>query len=166
MKRYVLFILFFTIAHILTYLVVGALAYEFITKQFYQGEVQTFIFMRTESEPQLWAHVMKWMIPGQVIRGIIMGLALLPFMAVLVRSPVLKRGLMISLIYFVFSHLSAAGPTTSNIEGFIYFRPEYFTTRTFLLTQPEIIVQSLALGFLFALFINIKGIRRNLEKQK
>ena len=164
MKRYVLFILFLTIAHILTYLVVGALAYEFITKQFYQGEVPTFILMRTESEPQLWAHAMRWMIPGQLIRGIIMGLTLLPFMAVLVKSSILKRGLMISLIYFVFSHLSAAGPTTSNIEGFIYFRPEYFTARLFLLTQPEIIVQSLALGFLFALFINIKGIRRNLEK--
>ena len=166
MKRYLLFVLFFTIAHILTYLVVGALAYQFLTKQFYQGEVPTFIFMRTESEPQLWAHAMKWMIPGQLIRGIIMGLALLPFMAVLVRSSVLRRGLMISLIYFVFSHLSAAGPTTSNIEGFIYFRPEYFTTRTFLLTQPEIIVQSLALGLLFALFTNIKGIRRNLEERK
>lgn len=163
MKRYSLFILFFTLAHILTYLVVGALAYEFITKQFYQGEVPTFMFMRTESEPQLWAHAMRWMVPGQVIRGIVMGLALLPFMAVIVRSPILKRGLMISLIYFVFSHLSAAGPTTSNIEGFIYFRPEYFTTRTFLLTQPEIIVQSLALGFLFALFINIKAIKRNIE---
>jgi hypothetical protein len=53
MKRYLLFVLFFTIAHILTYLVVGALAYQFLTKQFYQGEVPTFIFMRTESEPQL-----------------------------------------------------------------------------------------------------------------
>lgn len=164
MKRHVLFVLFFTIAHILTYLVVGALAYEIITKQFYQGEVPTFIFMRTESDPQLWAHAMRWMIPGQAIRGIMMGLALLPFMAALVRSPILKRGLMISLVYFVFSHLSAAGPTTSNIEGFIYFRPEYFTTRTFLLTQPEIIVQSLALGFLFASLINIKGMRRSLEK--
>jgi hypothetical protein len=164
MKKYVLFVLFFIIAHLLTYLVVGALAYQFLTKQFYQGEVPTFIFMRTESEPELWAHAMRWMIPGQVIRGIIMGLALLPFMAVLVRSSILKGGLMIFLIYFVFSHLSAAGPTTSNIEGFIYFRPEYFTAKTFLLTQPEIIVQSLALGFLFALFISIKGIRRNLEK--
>ena len=106
MKRYVLFILFLTIAHIITYLVVGALAYEFITKQFYQGEVPTFIFMRTESEPQLWAHAMRWMIPGQLIRGVIMGLALLPLMAVLVRASILKRGLIISLIYFVFSHLS------------------------------------------------------------
>jgi hypothetical protein len=166
MKRYLLFVLFFLIAHVLTYLVVGALAYQFLTKQFYQGEVPAFIFMRTESEPELWAHAMKWMIPGQLIRGITMGLALLPFMAVLVRSSVLKRGLMISLIYFVFSHLSAAGPTTSNIEGFIYFRPEYFTTRIFLLTQPEIVVQSLALGLLFALFTNIKGIRRNLEERK
>lgn len=166
MKRYLLFVLFFTVAHILTYLVVGALAYESITKQFYQGEVPTFIFMRTESDPQLWAHAMRWMIPGQVIRGIIMGLALLPFMAVLIRSSVLKRGLIISLIYFVFSHLSAAGPTTSNIEGFIYLRPEYLTARSFLLTQPEIVVQSLALGFLFAVIINIKGITHRLKERK
>jgi hypothetical protein len=94
-----------------------------------------------------------------------MGLALLPFMAVLGRSSTLKRGLIISLVYFIFSHLSAAGPTTSNIEGFLCFRPEYFTTRTFLLAQPEIIVQSLALGLLLAMFTNIKGIRRNLEER-
>ena len=74
-----------------------------------------------------------------------MGLALLPFMEVLVRAPVLKRTLMVSLIYLTFYHLSAACQTTGNIEGFIYFRPEYFTPRLFLLTQPEIIEQSLAL---------------------
>ena len=162
MKRVALFVLFLAIAHILTYYVIGALAYEFITKQFYQGAAPAFAFMRTESEPALWSHVMLWMLPGQVARGILMGLALLPFVAVLLKQSPPIRALTISLVYFVFAHLSAAGPTTSNIEGFIYFRPEYFTLKTFMFTQPEIILQALALGFLFSYAITIKGIQRSM----
>lgn len=161
MKKYVLFVLFFVIAHVSTYFIIGALAYELLTKQFYQGDVPTFIFMRTEAEPELWAHVMTWMLPGQIVRGILMGMALLPFLKLLTERSIVERSLIISLVYFVFSHVSSTGPTTSNIEGFIYFRPEYFNARIFFFTQPEIIVQALALGFVFSALINIKGIRRH-----
>ncbi|MBN1429216.1 MAG: hypothetical protein JXB07_12650 [Anaerolineae bacterium] len=160
MKKFLLFTLMLTLAHIITYYVFGALAYELFTKQFYQGENPTFIFMRTESDPLLWQHTMAWMLPGQALRGILMALALLPFMKTLVDMNVAKRALALASIYFVFSHLSAAGPTTSNIEGFIYFRPEYFNARIFLLTQPEIIFQALGLGICFSLLIHIKRIRR------
>jgi hypothetical protein len=159
MKKFLLFTLMLVAAHIVTYYVFGALAYQLITKQFYQGENPTFIFMRTESDPLLWQHAMAWMLPGQALRGILMGFALLPFMKTLVDMGVVKRALALASLYFIFSHLSAAGPTTSNVEGFIYFRPEYFNARIFLLTQPEIIFQALGLGFCFSLLMDIKGIR-------
>ena len=155
MKKLFIFTLVLAIAHIITYVVIGALAYELLTKQFYMGETPTFAFMRTESEPLLWQHTMTWMLPGQALRGVLMALALLPFMKTLVDMGMVKRALALASLYFVFSHLSAAGPTTSNIEGFIYFRPEFFTTQIFLLTQPEIIVQALGLGFCFSLGLNI-----------
>jgi hypothetical protein len=163
MKRIVVFTLLFAAVHIVTYFLVGALAYELITNQFYEGDSPVFAFMRTEGEPDLWAHTMRWMLPGQVLRGVLMGLALAPFATRLLSLSVPLRGLSISALYFVFAHVSAAGPTTSNIEGFIYFRPEFFSTRIFLLTQPEIVLQALALGFLFAGATAIPRVRVHLQ---
>ena len=162
MKKIAIFTLVFAAIHIITYFLVGGLAYQLITKQFYEGETPVFIFMRTEAEPELWSHVMRWMLPGQALRGVLMGLVLAPFAERLLAWSVLQRGLSVSALYFVFAHLSAAGPTTSNIEGFIYFRPELFTARIFLLTQPEIVIQALALGFLFAGALGIPRIRERL----
>jgi hypothetical protein len=154
------------IVHAITYFIAGALAYEFITKQFYQGDMPTFAFMRSESDSQQWSHVMTWMLPGQLLRGALMGLVLLPFMGLLMRMPLIQKGFVIAALYFVFSHLAAAGPTPSNIEGFIYFKPEFFSAKTFFYTQPEIAVQSLGLGFLFAAVLAMKGIRTQLEPSR
>ena len=160
-KKSLIFTSIYTLSHVVTYYIIGALAYMLITKQFYSGETPTFIFMRTESNPELWSHAMLWMLPGQILRGILMSLPLLLIINPIMSFSKIKRALFISLLYFVFSHLSAAGPTTSNIEGFIYFKPEYFTPSIFLLTQPEIILQSLGLGFIFSLIISIKKIKHN-----
>jgi hypothetical protein len=46
MKKHALFILILTAAHVVTYFIFGALAYELLTKQFYQGENPTFVFQR------------------------------------------------------------------------------------------------------------------------
>jgi hypothetical protein len=160
-KKSLIFISIFTISHIITYYIVGALAYALITNQFYSGETPSFIFMRTESNPELWSHVMLWMLPGQILRGILMSLPLLLIIDPIMSFSKIKRALFVSFLYFIFSHLSAAGPTTSNIEGFIYFKPVYFTASIFFLTQPEIILQSLGLGFIFSIIISIKKIKHN-----
>lgn len=162
-KKYSLFTLSFTMAHVFTYYIIGAIAYFLLTKQFYTGEVPTFIFMRTESNPESWSHVMRWMLPGQILRGILMALPLLFFYRQLINFPIVKRSLCITLIYFIYAHISAAGPTTSNIEGFIYFKPEFLTAKIFLLTQPEIILQALGLGFVFSGILSIPIIKRNIK---
>lgn len=146
-KKYIAFSFKFMVAHVLTYFVAGALAYQLLTKNFYQGVDAVFkVFMRTESEPFLWDHVMTWMIPGQIVRGILMGTALFPFIEVLKSWKYWKRVLVLFGIYIVFAHLSATGPTTSNIEGLIYLRPEIMNWKIFFATQPEIIVQGLILA--------------------
>ena len=70
-----------TTAHVITYFVMGALAYHLLTKQLYVGEQAPLeAFMRTEKDPVLWKHVMKWFIPGQILRGMLMALTLFPFL--------------------------------------------------------------------------------------
>lgn len=160
-KKSLIFTSIFTLSHVISYYIIGALAYALITKQFYSGDIPTFIFMRTESNPELWSHTMLWMFPGQILRGILMSLPLLLIIDPIMSFSKIKRALFIAFLYFMFSHLSGSGPTTSNIEGFIYLRPEYFTTQIFLLTQPEIILQSSGLGFIFSIIISIKKIKNN-----
>lgn len=139
----------FMAVHVLSYFLAGAFFYQWLTKPFYQGQGAEAIFktfMRTESEPLLWKHVMTWQIPGQILRGLLMGWALLPFLKVLRGWRYWKRVWVLFGIYFVFSHLSATGPTTGGIEGLIYLRPEIMNPRIFLAVQPEIILQALVLA--------------------
>ena len=51
------------------------------------------------------------------------------------------------MLFFVLLHLAAAAPSPSNLEGIVYMRPELIGVVPFLLTQPEMLLQSL----LFAL---------------
>lgn len=151
MKKYIVFCFKFMAVHALTYFIVGALAYQLLTKKFYQGADAAFkVFMRTESEPLLWDHVMTWMFPGQIVRGILMGTVLFPFVEVLQSWKYWKRVFVLFGIYFVFAHLAAAGPTPSNIEGVIYLRPEITNLKIFLATQPEIIIQGLTLAMVIS----------------
>ena len=58
-----------------------------------------------------------------------------------------KRVLVLFVLFFVLLHLAAAAPSPSNLEGIVYMRPELIGVLPFLLTQPEMVLQSL----LFAL---------------
>jgi hypothetical protein len=130
------------------YLVAGALAYHFLTKRFYVGEAAPFAtFLRSEANPTEWRHVMTWQFPMLIARGLLIALALLPFRPALASFPVPKRTLALFVLFFVLLHLAAAAPSPSNLEGIVYMRPELIGVVPFLLTQPEMLLQSL----LFAL---------------
>ena len=137
-------------AHVLTYFVVGAIAYQFLTKDFYIGPDPIFkTFMRTEAEPDLWAHVMRWFLPAQILRGILIAAVLYPFFDTLSGWPFRKRFLAISGLYLVFGLWAAAGASPGSIEGMVYMRP-FITPAVHLKVQPELVVQGLALSALVA----------------
>jgi hypothetical protein len=146
------FVLKVTIVSTAAYLVAGAIAYQFLTKRLYIGEDAIFAgFLRSEADPTLWRHVMAWQFPVLLVRGIFISLALLPFRAALSSFALGKRVLTLFVLSFVLLHLAAAAPSPSNLEGIVYMRPEFIGVGPFLLTQPEMILQSL----LFALGTSI-----------
>lgn len=146
LKRFLIFAGKVTAAHVVSYFVVGAIAYQFITKQFYEGANPIFAtFMRTPAEREIWSHVIKWFIPGQILRGLLMALVLYPFFDVLNAWSFGKRFLSIAGLYLVLGYWACAVAAPGTIDGMIYMRPE-ITTYVHLMVQPEIIVQGLALG--------------------
>jgi hypothetical protein len=135
-----------TVAHVVSYFVVGAMAYQLLTRSFYEGSNPIFsTFMRTPAEPELWKHVMTWFIPGQVLRGVLIAVVLYPFFDTLKAWRWHKRFLSITGLYLVLGYWASAVAAPGTIDGLIYLRPE-ITPYAHLMVQPEIVVQALILG--------------------
>lgn len=146
LKRFFSFAAKVTIAHVVSYVLVGAAAYQFLTRQFYEGSNPVFsTFMRTPAEAELWKHTMTWFIPGQVLRGMLIAAVLYPFFDTLRAWGWGKRFLSISGLYLVLGYWASAVAAPGTIDGMIYLRPE-ITPYAHLMVQPEIVVQGLILG--------------------
>jgi hypothetical protein len=149
MKKYSVFTGKVILSHTVTYLIAGALAYPLLTKNFYVGANPVFAsFMVTQNEPELWANVTRWIVPGQIFRGILMAAALFPFIEILNSWTFTKRFLSIFGLYVVFGFWASAVAAPGTIDGIVYMRPE-INRYVHLMVQPEIVGQ----GFLFALWI-------------
>jgi hypothetical protein len=134
------------IAHTVTYFVVGAVAYQLLTKQFYEGAKPVFsTFMRTPADPELWKHVMTWFIPGQILRGCLIAVALYPFFDTLNGWSWSRRFVAISGLYLVLGYWASAVAAPGTIDGWVYMRPE-ITPYAHLMVQPEIVLQGLLFG--------------------
>jgi hypothetical protein len=136
--------------HTVTYFVVGALAYQLLMKQFYTGPDPAFgAFMRTPDDATVWSHVVRWFLPAQLLRGLLISLVLYPFFETLLRWDFKRRFAAISGLYIVLGYWAATVAAPGTIEGMVYMRPE-ITAYLHLIGQPEIIIQGLALGVLLA----------------
>lgn len=156
MKQFFAFVGKVIFSHVLTYFIAGATAYPLLTKQFYEGQNPIFAtFMRTQADPVLWGHVMKWFLQGQILRGFLIAIVIYPFFSTLNNWRYIKRFLSISGLYIVLGFWAAAVPAPGTIEGMIYLRPE-ITTYVHLMVQPEILVQGSALGALIAWWMSKK----------
>ncbi|MBP6880452.1 hypothetical protein KBC31_02355 [Candidatus Saccharibacteria bacterium] len=161
-KVNLLFIAKSTVIYSLAYLVVGGIAYQLITKQFYIGEEPIFTaFMRNEANVYEWAHVNLWLLPGLLLRGLLISTVISFFRTALKDMSFKKRVGLFFLVIFILTHFAAAAPSPSNIEGLVYMKPELISLKSFLLTQPEMIAQSLlfALGLSWILNKPKKKIR-------
>jgi hypothetical protein len=148
-RQSLVFALKIVVASCVAYLVAGALAYQLLTKRFYVGDGAIFAtFLRSEAEPAQWRHVLAWQFPILLARSSLIALALAPFRAALMAFTPRRRVVVLFVLFFVLLHFAAAAPSPSNLEGIVYMRPELIGVAPFLLTQPEMILQSLifALG--------------------
>lgn len=149
-KRIAVFSAKVTAAHVTTYFVAGAIFYQVLTKDFYTGPNPIFAaFMRTEAKPELWAHVVTWFLPAQILRGVLMAAVLYPLFDTLKSWSFGKRLSWIACVYLVFGFWGATVAAPGTIEGMVYMRPP-FTGLVHLKVQPEIVFQGLGLAALIA----------------
>jgi hypothetical protein len=122
------------IVHIFTYVVAGMLAYYIQWGGVYGGPaMQTYMKPPSEFGP--------WVIPSQILRGLILAVALYPFLG---RILELKRWgwLSVSSLYLLIGTIAGSGGV---IEHIVFTTTPVFFT---LATLPEIVVQGLMFGYL------------------
>jgi hypothetical protein len=150
LKRFAVFSAKVTAAHVTTYFLAGAIAYPLLTRDFYTGPNPVFAsFMRTEAEPELWSHVVRWFLPAQILRGLLIAGVLYPLLDTLKSWSFGRRFLLLAGLYIVLGFWAATVAAPGTIEGMVYLRP-FITPYAHLAVQPEIVLQGLALAFIVA----------------
>jgi hypothetical protein len=123
-----------TLLHVITYMVIGALAFHFMTHRYDEASAG----MRDVHGE----HVMHWFFVAQIVRGILLGLVLFPLRRALLD---MKRwgGLVIgSILFMVGSVIGINGA----IESWVY--STRFNPSLFLVHLPEVVMQTILFGYL------------------
>ena len=136
MRKFLSFAGRVTVAHVVTYIGVGALAYAFLTRTLFDNPSGLVAqVMRTPSEPVLWNHVMRWMLPLQILRGILIALVLYPFLATFRSWGYGKRVVAVAGLYVVRGQWASTVAGSGTIEGWLILRPEF--------TSPNIVMKAM-----------------------
>jgi hypothetical protein len=158
MKQFAWFAAKVTLVQAVTYIVAGMIAYPLFTRQFFEGDNPLLApLMRLPSEPEQWSHVTRWMLPAQILRGILLAGALHPFLGTLQSWSFTKRFLSIAALYIVIGQWSSPVAGASTVEGWIILRPEFTTPSIVLRVIPEGLIQGLAFGAWLARWLAPKG---------
>jgi hypothetical protein len=123
-----------TVVHTVTYMIIGALAFQFMTHRY------------DEATPGIQdlhgPHVMHWFFLAQIVRGILHGLVLFPLRRALLD---MKRwgGLVVGSILFMVGSVIGIGGA---IEMWVYTTG--FNPTIFLVHLPEVVIQTILFGYL------------------
>ncbi|MBT2582611.1 hypothetical protein [Planococcus sp. ISL-109] len=147
---YIKFVLLFTIAHALSYVIAGAIALKF-SKDIYETKNRLCSFMNDMFDDKERGHVEKYFLPAQIIRGILMGIVLLPLVSGIGELALLVQFVFFASLMFIFTHFSSASPFMDNIEGQVYFKKEYLHRKSFWKFQLEMVMYSILFGLLMTI---------------
>ncbi|MDY7041924.1 MAG: hypothetical protein SVX38_13790 [Chloroflexota bacterium] len=144
LRQFLTFVGKVVVVHVVTTLVVGAVVYQLITKEFLEGPNPLLgAFARTPSDPELWNQVLIWTIPVQILRGFVVGAVLYPFCDTLNGWGFRKRFLSIAALWIGLGTLASSTPF-GVIEGLYVLRPEFALVPVKALPEP--VLQGLAFG--------------------
>jgi hypothetical protein len=126
-----------TVLHVLTYLVIGAASYWLVARRYWTGPEALPWLRNPEGE-----FVQRWFLPAQIVRGVLLGVALFPLRGALLG---LGRwgGLVVAALLLLIG--SVAG-ISGVIEDWVYSTT--FDLGLFLAHLPEIVLQTLLYGYL------------------
>jgi len=123
-----------TLLHVITYMVIGALAFHFMTHRYDETAAGM--------QDLHGQHVMHWFCLAQIVRGLLLGLVLFPLRRALLD---LKcwGGLVVAGILFMIGSVIGINDA---IEAWVY--TTLFNLDLFLVHLPEVVIQTILYGYL------------------
>ncbi len=119
------FILRLIIVHVAVYFLVHGLVYEGYLIDLYDNPDHRFPrFIRSPENQTVWSHVWRWILPIQVIRAFLVGIALSPFYGTLLNMKRSKRFLVLFFVLFLIGGWSAYIPGPGSLEGLLHLHPD------------------------------------------
>ena len=103
--KYLVFTLWFTLIHIVSYSVAGMFALK-ISKDIYESKSRLMDYLRDMSDNGESKHVQKLCLPGQIVRGILLSVVLFPIYRTFMRTII---GNKISVFYRFNVYLHTSG---------------------------------------------------------
>ena len=142
------FALRLTMAHVVTYWVVGGIWYGLVTHKYYAGPEALPTLRDPNSD-----FVLKWILPAEILRGVLYALALFPLRRALVELGRWGGVVMASLMLIIGSIAGISGL----IESWVFSTTAH--VEVFVATLPEIVVQSLLFGYLVVYWERRYGVK-------
>jgi hypothetical protein len=144
--NFLLFSLGFVVIHTAAYIIAGVFALR-VSKDLYEGENRLLDFIRDTAVPADSKHLAKWLIPSQVMRGLLLSIVFYPILGALGDLSFGLRFAFMGSLMFIYMDIGSAVPFIANIEGFVYFKERYLKKENIWKMQFEMVVYSLLFGF-------------------
>jgi hypothetical protein len=149
------FILKFTAVSVLVYLGVASFYFNLVTKDYYMGSQPLFSpFLISPNDTLSWEEAMVWMLPTQILRGLLIGFTFSLIREYLEMKNYAQKMLIIFSFYFLLSGLASVSPAVGNLEGMLFFK-NYITWNVHLTILSEIFFQSIFISLIFSWWINL-----------
>ncbi len=144
------FTLGFTAIHIISYILAG-LADLQLAKKLYSGKSRLYKdILRDMDDEQESRRISKWLIPSQIVRGILMSAVLWPLLPAIESLSFGLQSLFLSALMFIYADFASAVPFSNTIEGLVYLKKKFVKPNVFYTIQLEAVLYSLMFGLLTA----------------
>jgi hypothetical protein len=118
------FVLWFTLIHTAAYVLAGVVALS-ISKDLYEHRNRHLDFLRDMGDEDENRKVQRAFLPAQLVRGVLMGLVLLPIVGALGEMTAVLRFVFLAALTFVYLEVASSIPFPTNIEGRVYLKDRY-----------------------------------------
>jgi hypothetical protein len=153
------------IIHISAYFISLGLGYQFFIADLYEGSDGVLShFFRSPEDRTMWAHVTRWVLPAQILRGFLIGLGLLPFYYYLKQMKRSKRFLVLLTLFVTLGLWAASSAGPGTIEGLIHIRPDV-SLYAHLIIQPSLLLYTFLTSLGISMWMGKKKSLPDLESR-
>lgn len=146
----------FILSHIAAYLLVSIPFFQFVMKQFYEGESAVFPeFLITEESGEVWTHAMQFLLPALLLQAFLISVFLWFIWDFFAKQSYTKQFMILVWMRVILGGFAAISPAVGTLEGLVFMIPQV-TLEIHSLVVLEVLLQALVSSVIFLGFVRWK----------